>query len=388
MASLFGGLTKYLSFVQVLIYLPLALEVAGKNCFLSLSAALAVYYFIQSTVNLLLQNTRLRILTNIFSPLQVFTVPAILLLFLNLYNSPTSISTYSHLLTSVPAVWETILKTLTPLFVLLEGVSTLLVIQALGQVSRFLIEERNESFQFVFLISSAAVYVVSSFFLYDSYKFAAATPTSATLIGVSLTSLIFLSGIAFALRKGNVVETSLMMAYLTFQIFYLTDGPNPINYLGSLQNSTPPQLVQSLSTIISFFSHIFGASLDFMVAAYSALPLPVIVGLAYRIAILYAAGQVLIALKRAQTGFDEDETTLGEEKSASPRGMTLIISYSRFILVSVYTHLLLLNNQGAHAFWSWLNIFLTLSLWALELLLSKGSENEANVVRGFRFKSD
>lgn len=39
----------------------------------------------------------------------------------------------------------------------------------------------------------------------------------------------------------------------------------------------------SLTTIISFFSHIFGASLDFIVAAYSALPLPVIVGLAYRI---------------------------------------------------------------------------------------------------------
>lgn len=87
-------------------------------------------------------------------------------------------------------------------------------------------------------------YVASFFFLHDSYKFAAATPTSATLIGVSLTSVIFLTGIAFALRKGNVVETSLMMAYLTFQIYYLTDGPNPWAYLGSLQPSGPPQLVQ------------------------------------------------------------------------------------------------------------------------------------------------
>ena len=52
------------------------------------------------------------------------------------------------------------------------------------------------------------------------------------------------SGIAFALKKGNGVETSLMMAYLTFQIYYLTDGPNPWLYLGSLQQSGPPQLVQ------------------------------------------------------------------------------------------------------------------------------------------------
>lgn len=68
--------------------------------------------------------------------------------------------------------------------------------------------------------------------------------------------------------------------------------------------------------------------------------------------------------------------------------MALIISYSRFILISVYTHLLLINNQGAHQFWSWLNIFITLSLWAVELLLSKGGEHEANVVQGFRFKSE
>lgn len=35
---------------------------------------------------------------------------------------------------------------------------------------------------------------------------------SATLIGVALTSIVFLSGISFAISKGNVVETSLMLA--------------------------------------------------------------------------------------------------------------------------------------------------------------------------------
>lgn len=69
-------------------------------------------------------------------------------------------------LTYVPHVWETILKTLTPVFVLLEGVSTLLVIQALGQVSKYLIEERDESYQFVFLLSSAAC-VIRSMHAFD-----------------------------------------------------------------------------------------------------------------------------------------------------------------------------------------------------------------------------
>ena len=142
--------------LQVLIYLPLSLEIAGKPCFLSLSAALAIYYFIQSTFDLLLRNTRFHILTRILSPLQILAVPAILLVFLNLYHTPAHAAQYGRLLVQIPSVWEGLLKALTPLFTLLEGVSTLLVIQALGQVSKYLIEERSESYQFVFLISSAA----------------------------------------------------------------------------------------------------------------------------------------------------------------------------------------------------------------------------------------
>jgi hypothetical protein len=142
--------------LQVLIYLPLSLEVAGKPCFLNLSAALATYYFLQSTLNLLLQGTRLQIITHVFSPFQVIAIPGILLLFLNLYHSPSSAAQVGTFLAHVPGIWETILKGLTPVFELLEGLSTLLVVQALGQVSRYLIEERNESFQFVFLVAAAA----------------------------------------------------------------------------------------------------------------------------------------------------------------------------------------------------------------------------------------
>jgi hypothetical protein len=93
-----------------------------------------------------------------------------------------------------------------------------------------------------------------------------------------------------------------MMAYLAFQIFYLADGPNPMTYLGSLEQASQilhscvwnplvfcPKVetevisLYSLSTIITFFSSLLGASLDFVIALYSALPLPVIVGLVYRI---------------------------------------------------------------------------------------------------------
>lgn len=97
--------------------------------------------------------------------------------------------------------------------------STLLCIQSVGQISRFIAEARDESYSFLFLILSAAIYVGSAYFLIDSYSYSARESMSATLIGVSVTSVGFLSGIAISNRKGNVVETSLMMAYLSYNIY-------------------------------------------------------------------------------------------------------------------------------------------------------------------------
>ena len=62
-------------------------------------------------------------------------------------------------------------------------------------------------------VGSATTYVLSAYFLYDSYNFSAQEPLNATLIGVSITSVLFLSGIAIAMRRGNVILTSLMARY-------------------------------------------------------------------------------------------------------------------------------------------------------------------------------
>lgn len=35
---------------------------------------------------------------------------------------------------------------------------------------------------------------------------------SSTLIGVAVTTILFLSGISFSIQKGNVIESSLMLA--------------------------------------------------------------------------------------------------------------------------------------------------------------------------------
>jgi hypothetical protein len=59
----------------------------------------------------------------------------------------------------------------------------------------------------------------------------------------------------------------------------------------------------------------------------AALPLPVVVGLIYRITVLYLASRVILALKRAKGDFEEG-TRLSEEEPMT-RAMTVLLGYSR-----------------------------------------------------------
>lgn len=200
---------------------------------LALSLLLSVIFAFQATIHLLTRKTSFKILSTILSFLQPFLIPALLLLTLNLYSSNSSTKpilspiTSSHYLTSIwnflsstPLYWEVILRTSSPLFVILEGMSTLLCIQALSRFSGKRIERSSnpEVLQLLFLILSAAIYVSCAYFLWESYD-SVPDRIGATLIGVAVTSVLFLSGISFALRKGNVVETSLVLALVSFHLY-------------------------------------------------------------------------------------------------------------------------------------------------------------------------
>jgi hypothetical protein len=68
------------------------------------------------------------------------------------------------------------------------------------------------------------------------------------------------------------------------------------------------------------------------------LPLPVLVGLIYRITIMYLAGSTLLAWKRGKDTYDESARL--SEEDPDTRLFTVVLRYSRFIMVCVYTHLL------------------------------------------------
>ena len=48
----------------------------------------------------------------------------------------------------------------------------------------------------------------------------------------------------------------------------------------------------------------------------------------------------------------------------------IIVSYSRLIMIAVYSHLLLLD-QSHQIYWRFLTVGITLTLWAFELLIGK-----------------
>ncbi|BGP50771.1 hypothetical protein JCM10450v2_006697 [Rhodotorula kratochvilovae] len=426
MASVVRVAAHLASLGQVLLYLPLTLDIAGKECMLALSLLLTVSFGASATLHLTVRNTKLRPLSTVLAWLSPLLIPALLLLTLNLYSNSPSVSpslrekilhphsssaapahpslpssplyeSLASFASAAPSAWERVLRTSSPVFTILEGLCTLLCIQA---VSRFSIARIDNSrspdlLKMLVLIIAAGIYVVSAYFLWESYG-AVPDRISSTLIGVAVTTILFLSGISFSMQKGNVIETALMLAYAVFQIFHLSMNRPQMYTAGLLKHvfkapgtnghpPLPPVVLQSLDAVTSAVSQTFGAGVEFVMAASSALPFSVIVTLFYRVAVMYAATRVVLALKR-RTGGYEDNRKLSEEEPAA-RVMTVVLTYSRPLLIAVYTHLLLLSeSEQDQVFWRWVNVFWVAALWALELRLGAHLDEEEGV--GQRWKAE
>lgn len=543
--------------LQVILYLPLTLDVAGQDAFLALSASLAVYYAFLSTARIITKRTSLAWLGDLLAVFQFIVVPACLLIVFNVYSPPSesyfnkkyseinatiasptpsqrpgffaSLSTgleskpaYQNtaidepflgeiasqllhrllvitffLARNVPPWWHMFLRFSSPVFSLLEGIATLLVIQVVGSFSRWLIARSlnrrpptpqpsyfswfpalissltsAEFLQIFFLLIAALVYVCSALALYISFEGATRNRSgTAAATGAAISSTLWLTAIAFAVRRGNVMETSLMFAYVVWNVYQLSDSlsftADPLALIRSfkvLDTSTGsalmhfPRLLKRLPpilvTLIDILSHALGQSARFIVAAAAALPKSVIVSLIYRLMVLYSASRILPLLKRGgpSKGWEGDGSSWGsasntgsssssssseesddssssittdsdleEKRGKSSKGkqrngtpkkdlkgkaaqsspeqrrkrirrnrdelrlseeepfgafISLIVSYSRLILIAVYSHLLLLD-QSHMVYWRFLTVGITLFVWALELILGKDDNPDA-----------
>lgn len=330
---------------QILIFLPLTLSTLSTDAFLLLSLLLFIHSLIHGTLTLLWGSPALSVLQ----------VPVHSFLLLVCFNAFAQ-TVHPWLLTAA-GWWGWALRWSSPGFIVMEGMSSLLVVQKLGQVGKELVEE-GERYQFALLIAAAAAYVTSAWWIVVSYPSAAASPMLSTLLGVAVTAFIFLTAIGFAMRRTNVIESSglaLVLAY-NFWLCGFDQSPywNPAAAYAPLLSNILPHL----QTLMNFITY--------------TLPKPVLVALLYRLIVLHFASRILptIGADAWEGDTDSDEGWDGRPTSRLTR---LLLTYRQAIFVTAYSHLLLLDHP-AQVWWRWMNVFFTLILWAVELLVGNDDD--------------
>ncbi|KAI0815032.1 hypothetical protein BC629DRAFT_833927 [Irpex lacteus] len=252
--------------------------------------------------------------------------------------------------------WGWILRWSSPGFIVMEGMSSLLVAQKLGQIGKAYVNEgENVVWQFGLLIAAAAGYVASAWWIVEAYPAAASSPLSSTLLGVAMTAFIFLTIIGFVVRRTNIIESSCLALFLAYNVWLcgfdqISNWAPPVAYTPLLDNILP-----HLQTLVNFFSN--------------TLPKPVLVALVYRLIVLHFASRILPTI-----GADDWESEAGDDDNvwdgrATSRLTKLLLTYRQAIFITVYSHLLLLDH-ASQIWWRWMNIFFTLVLWGIELSVS------------------
>ncbi|KAA1471541.1 hypothetical protein DENSPDRAFT_837553 [Dentipellis sp. KUC8613] len=339
---------KLSNFLQIILFLPLTLSTLSKHAFLLLSLLIFLASLIHGTLLLIWGSALLPVLQ---LPTQAF----LLLVCFNVFSQ-----TVSPVLLSAAEWWGTILTLSSPIFIVFESMSSLLVAQKLGQLGRELVSE-GEAYQFGLLIAAAAAYVTSAWWIVISYPAAAMSPLSSTLLGVALTAFIFLTLIGFGLRRTNVIESSGLALFIAYNVWLCGFDQQSFSDPASSYAPLLPNILPHLQTLINFVTN--------------TLPKPVLIALIYRLAILLGAAQILptIGADSWETEYGVDDGWDGRPTSKLTR---ILLTYRQCILVTVYSHLLLLDHSS-QVWWRWMNIFFTLVIWSVELLVS-GEDDTIN----------
>ncbi|GBE78001.1 hypothetical protein BKA93DRAFT_842530 [Sparassis latifolia] len=331
--------------LQILIFLPLTLSTLSTSAFLLLSLLLFIHSLIHGTLVLFWGSPAL-------SVLQVPMHPFLLLVCFNAFAQ----SVHPYLLTAA-TFWGRLLKWSSPGFVVMEGLSSLLIVQKLGQIGRELVTE-GDGYQFGLLVAAAAAYVISAWWIVIAFPAAALSPLSSTLLGVALTTLIFLTLIGFVMRRTNIIESSGVALFLAYNVWLC--GFDQRSTWDAASSYTPllSNILPHMQTLFNFLAN--------------TLPKPVLVALLYRLLVLHFVSQILPTI-----GADSWEGASGVDERWDGRPTTrvthLLLTYRQSIFITVYSHLLLLD-PSSQIWWRWMNIFFTLMIWSIELLLGGDDE--------------
>ncbi|KAI9734953.1 MAG: hypothetical protein M1834_002033 [Cirrosporium novae-zelandiae] len=415
----------------IILTIPIAFDVGGKTCGLAFSLSLAIFYFFYSLLRLVTPDrSRYRYgLLQAFSLVQWVLLPSLLIWALGHFavdadNSSgwvertfggkradfTSVQEWifgseglveSFSITS----WDKVLHWSTPVFQLTEGFCSLLVIQAAGQFTRYLVNSdgRSDSWMIGLLVLSASIISSSIYFLIRVIQFPDISNVDSTLIGVAITCAVFLCAWGIGSGRGNPVESSLLFAYIVLCIYQIfTDyqpshptEPTPPAAEAAEFPPFPPIIMASYTTLIHALSTLPSAilgSFNFIAAALNTVTPSVLISLTYRLFVLYAATRIIPAIRESGARALSQEPSL-EDSDGAGRFLGLLSYFSPSILIAVYTNLLLQHfsttngesvqdwwilQGGANAggsFWKWINLAGTMILYAVELYIGTDDDD-------------
>lgn len=428
----------------ILFTVPLAFDVGGRTCGLAFSLTLATYYFILSCLRLAI-NSEARVkngLVNFYSSLQVLVIPALLIWSLNkfsvdgaddanwvtraFYNATKPLQQSTSMREWVLGreglvenltigTWDKFLRWSTPMFQLSEGFCSLLVIQAAGQVTRYLVNnnDNGDAWMIGLLLVSSGIISSSVYFLWRITTFPALDSQDAILIGIAITCAFFLCAWGIGSGRGNVVESSLLFAYITLCIYQIftdyqpTHKPSPDGLAPPPPPNTPdfpplpPILMASYTTFLSALSTLPSTlhnALGFMLAAIATVTPSVIISLTYRLLVLYAAARIIPAVResgaRALSTSPEEHLSSDDNPGSLSSLLSLLPSFAPSILIAVYTSLLMQHFASASTdhpreWWTsqggegggnlgrWGNLGFVMGLYAVELWLGEGVDGGA-----------
>ncbi|WPH01107.1 Hypothetical protein R9X50_00394200 [Acrodontium crateriforme] len=429
---IFRFLGSSLFLFSIVFTIPLAFDVGGRTCGLAFSLSLAIYYFLLSCCRLATpeRSTWRRAFVGLLSSMQTLVIPTLLIWSLNKFsvdsgNDANWVSRAFYNATKPlhgnPSLkdwvlgregllenftiggWDKFLRYSDPVFQLVEGFCSLLVIQAAGQVTRYLVNngDGSDGWMIGLLIFSGSIISSSVYFLWRITTFPQMDTQDAVLIGIAIACAFFLCAWGVGSGRGNVVESSLLFAYVTlciYQIFtdYQPNSPAvPIEPVAAAEYPPlPPILMASYTTILQALSSlplILHDAFGFMVAAVKTVTPSVIISLIYRLVVLYAAARIVPAVRESGArALSQDPNFEDSEGVATFLG---ILSYfSPSMLIAVYTSLLMQHFASASAdhpgeWWTsqggegggnlsrWANLAGTMALYAIELYLGKGHDD-------------
>lgn len=287
--------------------IPLAFDVGGVECGLGFSFTICFLYFILTTIRLIARSSKYFKWVSLLYYLQHIVLPSLLTLFLSYY----SVSSPSFVAVDI---WKYFLINSTPIFTILEGFCSLLLIQAIGQTLNWLTVYKSDSWLIVSLIGSGSTITGAFYFLYRIYVFPFVIDiVSASLLGSLLTLTLGLGFFGIVSGRGSMIESSLLFAYIVRCIYETfpplsEDASQALTALFTqttlnLKNEVPrlpPQLTNTISQVVPFLASNLPGSFktiwEFLIMAIEKLTLPLLLNLAYRIGVFYAATKIIPSL--------------------------------------------------------------------------------------------